>query len=111
MKYTEEMILQSDSGYCMPFEEQQGKDVELSLGYGEQTDPVTGEKFFHTCPRNSLSKKSCRIRLTRKKHKELYRHRRNTNNRIWNFNRHLPFSIRECQVFFFFSRRNRFECI
>ena len=47
MKYTEEMILQSDSGYCMPFEEQQGKDVELSLGYGEQTDPVTGEKFFH----------------------------------------------------------------
>lgn len=47
MKYTEEMILQSDSGYCMPFEEQQGKDVELSLGYGEQTDPATGEKFFH----------------------------------------------------------------
>jgi len=41
MKYTEEMILQSDSGYCMPFEEQQGKDVELSLGYGEQTDPAT----------------------------------------------------------------------
>ena len=36
MKYTEEMILQSDSGYCMPFEEPQGKDVELSLGYGEQ---------------------------------------------------------------------------
>ena len=32
MKYTEEMILQSDSGYCMPFEEQPGKDVELSLG-------------------------------------------------------------------------------
>lgn len=47
MKYAEEMILQSDSGYCMPFEEQQGKDVELSLGYGEQTDPATGEKFFH----------------------------------------------------------------
>lgn len=47
MKYTEEMILQSESGYCMPFEEQQGKDVELSLGYGEQTDPATGEKFFH----------------------------------------------------------------
>ena len=47
MKYTEEMILHSDSGYCMPFEEPQGKDVEMSLGYGEQTDPVTGEKFFH----------------------------------------------------------------
>lgn len=47
MKYTEEMILHSASGYCMPFEEQQGKEVELSLGYGEQTDPVTGEKSFH----------------------------------------------------------------
>ena len=47
MKYTEEMILQSESGYCMPFEERQGKDVELSLGYGEQTDPATGEKYFH----------------------------------------------------------------
>ena len=47
MKYTEEMILHSDSGYCMPFEEPQGKDVELSLGYGEQVHPATGEKFFH----------------------------------------------------------------
>ena len=47
MKYTEEMILQSESGYCMPFEERLGKDVELSLGYGEQTDPATGEKYFH----------------------------------------------------------------
>ena len=36
---------------------------------------------------------------------------RNTDNRIWNFNRHLPFSIRECQVLFLFSRRDRFECI
>lgn len=41
------MILHSESGYCMPFEEPQGKDVELSLGYGEQTDPETGDKFFH----------------------------------------------------------------
>lgn len=47
MKYTEEMILHSESGYCMPFEEPQGKDVELSLGYGEQVHPTTGEKFFH----------------------------------------------------------------
>lgn len=47
MKYTEEMILQSESGYCMPFEEAQGKDVEMTLGYGEQTNPATGEKFFH----------------------------------------------------------------
>jgi len=47
MKYTEEMILQSASGYCMPFEEPQGKDVEMTLGYGEQTHPATGEPFFH----------------------------------------------------------------
>ena len=48
MKYTEEeMILHSDSGYCMPFEAPQGEDVELSLGYGEQTHPETGEQFFH----------------------------------------------------------------
>ena len=47
MKYTEEMILHADSGYCMPVEEPRGKDVELSLGYGEQVHPTTGEKFFH----------------------------------------------------------------
>lgn len=46
MKYTEENILHSASGYCMPFEEP-SKDVELSLGYGEQKHPVTGESFFH----------------------------------------------------------------
>ena len=39
-----------------------------------------------------------------KKHKEPPRHRRNTDNRIWNFNRHLPFSIRECQVLFLFFK-------
>ena len=32
MKFTQDMMLQSDSGYCMPFEEK-GKDVEMSLGY------------------------------------------------------------------------------
>ena len=47
MKYTEEMILHSESDYCMPFEAPQGTDVEVSLGYGEQAHPVTKEKFFH----------------------------------------------------------------
>ena len=47
MKYTEEMILHSDSGYCMPFAEPDGRDVAMSLGYGEQTHPESGEKFFH----------------------------------------------------------------
>jgi hypothetical protein len=46
MKYTQEMILHSDSGYCMPFEEKD-KDVEMSLGYGKQKHPKTHELFFH----------------------------------------------------------------
>ena len=41
------MILHSESGYCMPFEAPQGKEVEVTLGYGEQTDPGTGKPFFH----------------------------------------------------------------
>ncbi len=47
MKYTEQMILRSPSGYCMPFEEPAKKDVQMSLGYGEQKHPATGETFFH----------------------------------------------------------------
>ncbi len=47
MKYTEQMILRSPSGYCMPFEEPARKDVQMSLGYGEQKHPATGETFFH----------------------------------------------------------------
>ena len=42
MKYTEEMILQSPSGYCMPFEEDEGKDIKVLMGYGEQKDTATG---------------------------------------------------------------------
>lgn len=47
MRYTEEMILHSPSGYCMPFEEENNKEVSLSKGYGEQKDTVTGESFFN----------------------------------------------------------------
>lgn len=47
MKYTEQMILRSSSGYCMPFEEPTKKDVQMSLGYGEQKHPATGETIFH----------------------------------------------------------------
>ena len=46
MKYTKEMILQSPSGYCMPFEEK-GKEVVMTLGYGKQKHPNTDEEFFH----------------------------------------------------------------
>ena len=47
MKYTEEMILHSPSGYCMPFEEDKNKEVTMSKGYGEQKDAVTGETFLN----------------------------------------------------------------
>lgn len=47
MKYTEQMILRSSSGYCMPFEEPIRKDVQMSLAYGEQKHPATGDTFFH----------------------------------------------------------------
>lgn len=44
--YTSEMLLMSESGYCMPFEDR-GGNVDLVLAYGEQLHPQTGEKFFH----------------------------------------------------------------
>lgn len=46
MKYSQEMSLKSASGYCMPFEEKNG-NVEMTLGFGEQTNPINGERFFH----------------------------------------------------------------
>ena len=47
MRYTEEMILRSSSGYCMPFEEPIKQDAQLSLGSGEQKNTVTGETLLH----------------------------------------------------------------
>ena len=46
MQFTQEMMLHSESGYCMPFEERNG-DVQMSLGYGKQKHPQTGETFFN----------------------------------------------------------------
>ena len=46
MTYTQEMNLTSSSGYCMPFEERD-RDVQLTVGYGKQNHPKTGEEFFH----------------------------------------------------------------
>ena len=39
MKYSQEMILKSPSGYCMPFEERD-KEVDMTLGYGKQRAPL-----------------------------------------------------------------------
>ncbi len=71
-----------------------------ATGYGK---PHPAQRKAKSRPRSSPSKKSCRIRLTRKKHKEPPRHRRNTDNRIWNFNRHLPFQLENVRCFSFFK--------
>ena len=47
MKYTEEMILHSSSGYCMPFEEQKGKEVEMLFGYGNHKKEDSDEIYFN----------------------------------------------------------------
>lgn len=43
----EDLFLESESGFYYPFVTDDGSQVEVSLGYGEQTHPNTGEKFFH----------------------------------------------------------------
>ncbi len=45
-RYSKDMFLQSPSGYCMPYSADDCEPTPL-LGYGEQTNPRTGEKFFH----------------------------------------------------------------
>lgn len=42
-----EMLLESASGYMMPFPLEESEDLPQTLGYGEQTHPMTGEKFNH----------------------------------------------------------------
>lgn len=42
-----ELLLESRSGFSMPFESDSDNDVQISLGYGEQRHPATGETFFH----------------------------------------------------------------
>ena len=45
-RYSKEMFLQSESGYCMPYSSEECEPKPL-LGYGEQSNPQTGKKFFH----------------------------------------------------------------
>ena len=56
---THEMILESASGFMMPFAAGDDEEVQVSLGFGEQTHPMTGEKFNHRgvdliCPHRPL---------------------------------------------------------
>lgn len=42
-----DMLLESASGYMMPFELKESEELPTTLGFGMQTHPTTGEKFNH----------------------------------------------------------------
>lgn len=44
---TKELLLESASGFMMPFAASEEDEVQVSLGFGEQKHPLTGEKFNH----------------------------------------------------------------
>ena len=44
--YNPSMNLHSPSGYAMPFELPEPCPLVITLGYGEQEHPKTGEKFW-----------------------------------------------------------------
>lgn len=46
MDYTQNMNLESTTGYAMPFATDQG-GPEVLLPYGQQNNPKTGKEFFH----------------------------------------------------------------
>ena len=48
MQYTQEMILRSDSGYCMPYEEK-GRDVQMSLATVNRNIRIQGNLFSSWC--------------------------------------------------------------
>ena len=45
---TKDILLESASGFMMPFEASEEEEVQVSLGFGEQTHPMTGERFHHS---------------------------------------------------------------
>lgn len=47
MEYKQTMNLQSPSGYAMPFELAENEAPSITLGYGQQVNPQTGNEFFH----------------------------------------------------------------
>ena len=51
------MLLESNSGFMMPFELDENNSVPVILDYGQQTHPNTGEMFFHKGIDFALSEK------------------------------------------------------
>ena len=111
---------------CCPFHNDKTPSMKLDRRYHCFGCGADGDVIDFAAALYGLGKKEAAVQLAQdfglsyedwkppgkvKKPKKPPRHRRNTDNKIWNFNRHLPFSIRECQVLFLFSRRDRFECI
>ena len=47
MNYSKDMLLESQSGFMMPFASADDEEIQITLGYGEQRHPVTGETFNH----------------------------------------------------------------
>lgn len=41
-----DMLLESASGYMMPFPLEEKDNIQATLVFGEQNHPLTGEKFF-----------------------------------------------------------------
>ena len=41
------LSLESDSGFMMPFLLEEHQDLQITLGYGEQNHPATGQPFIH----------------------------------------------------------------
>ena len=44
---TQDMLLESASGFMMPFAATEDQEIQISLGFGEQTHPATGKTFNH----------------------------------------------------------------
>lgn len=42
-----DMLLESESGYMMPFPLNEDEELPTTLGYGEQKNPLTGQNFNH----------------------------------------------------------------
>lgn len=46
-KEYKDMLLESESGYMMPFALEEKEELPITLGFGQQRHPMTGEEFNH----------------------------------------------------------------
>ena len=48
MGYSSEMLLESNSGFMMPFALDETEQPQITLAFGNQVNPHTGQDFYHT---------------------------------------------------------------